>query len=114
VQQKNDVGALLFVAPQNPNEQLVSMSLEIIENNEPAYISSSYAPTSKHGCSASYDLVKYWSESCKDVATRVYPQFGNPVILKKRVAILGTEPNIRIFLMPAGTGCVSIKKEIVY
>jgi hypothetical protein len=114
LQQKNEVGALMFVAPQEANDRLFSMSLEIIENNESAYVSSTYMPARKDGCSASYDIVKYWPGSCQEVATQIYSQFGTPAILKKQVTMLGTEPYVRVFLMAAGAGCVSIKKEIVF
>lgn len=113
-QQNNAVGALMFVAPKEANNRLFSLSSEIVEQNESAYVSSTYAPTGKDDCSASYDMVKYWQSSCQDVANKIYPQFGNPLTLKRQVTVLGKDANVKIFLMPAGEGCVSIKKEIIF
>lgn len=116
VQKNNPVSALMFVAPKEPNNRLFSLSLELLEQNESAYVSATYAPatTGKDDCSASYDLVKYWPDSCQEVATKVYPQFGEASVLNRQVSVLGKEPNVKIFLMVAGEGCVSIKKEIVF
>ncbi len=116
VQQNNPVSALMFVAPKDPNNRLFSLSLELVEQNESAYVSATYAPAlaGKDDCSASYDLVKYWPNSCQEVATRVYSQFGYPVTLNQQVSVLGKEANVKVFLMAAGEGCVSIKKEIVF
>ena len=113
-QQNNAVGALMFIAPKDANNRLFSLSSEIVEQNESAYVSSTYAPAGKDDCSASYDMVKYWQSSCQDVANKIFPQFGNPLTLKRQITALGKDANVKIFLMPAGEGCVSIKKEIVY
>ena len=90
------------------------MSSEIVEQNDSVYVSSTYAPSGKDDCAASYDLVKYWPNNCQDVANKVYFQFGNPTKLVSQIIVLGREPNVKVFLMPAGEGCVSIKKEIVF
>lgn len=116
VQKNNPVSAIMFVAPKDPNNRLFSLSLELLEQNESAYVSATYAPatTGKDDCPASYDLVKYWPDNCQEVAAKVYPQFGDASVLNRQVSVLGKEPNVKIFLMVAGEGCVSIKKEIVF
>ena len=113
-QQNNPVNALTFVAPRDPNNRLFSLSSEIVEQNDSVYVSSTYAPSGKDECAASYDLVKYWPNTCEEVASKVYFQFGGPTTLLKQITVLGREPNVKVFLMPAGEGCVSIKKEIVF
>lgn len=113
-QQNNPVSALSFVAPKDQNNRLFSLSLEIVEQNESVYVSTTYAPSGKDDCAASYDLVKYWPNSCKEVAAKVYFQFAGTGSLASQISVLGRDPNVKVFLMPAGEGCVSIKKEIVF
>jgi hypothetical protein len=114
-QQSNPVSALSFVAPKDANNRLFSLSAEIVEQNDSVYVSSTYAPAGgKDECAASYDLVKYWPNPCQEVASKVYFQFGNPTTLARQITALGRDPNVKVFLMPAGEGCVSIKKEIVF
>lgn len=113
-QQNNPVNALTFVAPRDQNNRLFSLSSEIVEQNDSVYVSSTYAPSGKDDCAAAYDLVKYWPNSCQEVASKVYFQFGSPTTLLKEITVLGRDPNVKVFLMPAGEGCVSIKKEIVF
>lgn len=113
-QQNNPVSALSFVAPNDQNNRLFSLSLEIVEQNESVYVSTNYAPSGRDDCAASYDLVKYWPNSCKEVAEKVYYQFSGSGSLASQISVLGREPNVKVFLMPAGEGCVSIKKEIVF
>ena len=113
-QQSNPVSALSFVAPRDANNRLFSLSSEIVEQNDSVYVSSTYAPSGKDECAATYDLVKYWPNSCAEVASKVYFQFGNPTTLARNITALGRDPSVKVFLMPAGEGCVSIKKEIVF
>ena len=112
-QQSNPVSALSFVAPRDANNRLFSLSSEIVEQNDSVYVSSTYAPSGNE-CAATYDLVKYWPNSCAEVASKVYFQFGNPTTLARNITALGRDPSVKVFLMPAGEGCVSIKKEIVF
>lgn len=109
------VGAFLFIPSKDPDQHLVSSSLEIIDKQKQLiYASSSFAPNQMNGCGAVYDAVMWSPKSCKEVAKSQFPNKEIADVLKKNISMLDLGPGIRVFLMPAGQGCVSIKKEVVF
>lgn len=113
-QQSSGFGAVTFMPPSNPNAQLFSSSLEINSATLPtAYASASFAP-SEAGCGGMYETVIYWPNACNDVFKAQFTGMKQIGTLSKGIPILGGNGNARVFLMAAGTGCVSIKKEVVW
>jgi len=107
-------GAILFVPPTKPDQQLVSASIEIESREVPlAYGSASFAPGMANGCGTMYEAVVYWRAPCEEIASRQFPGLKRVGVLSRSIAILNGGVSTRIFLMPAGGGCVSIKKEVV-
>lgn len=107
-------GAFLFLPRSQPDQRIFSASLEVLGEGVPAvYASESFAPNQANGCGVMYEAVAYWNASCDDVATRQFPGNKRVGVLYRNIAILDGEDSVRIFLMPAGTGCVSIKKEVL-
>lgn len=106
-------GASLFVPRQAANNSMVSVSLEIKGAQALSYANADFAPLAT-GCNGSYEAITYWQNSCADVATKGYTQFKATGTLSGNIMVLDGGSQLRVFLMPAGAGCVSIKKEIVY
>ena len=107
-------GAFLFLPRSEPDQRIFSVSLEILGQNVPgAYVSENFAPNQANGCGVMYEAVTYWNTSCDDVATRQFPTNKRVGVLYRNIAILNGGDSVRVFLMPAGTGCVSIKKEVL-
>ena len=107
-------GAFLFIAPADTNRQIVSASLEIQAGAVSSYASASFAPAGNNACSAMYETVSYWANECETVAKRAFPTLPAAGKLGGSISMLDGGHNMRIFLMPAGQGCLSIKKEVVY
>ena len=106
-------GAYLFVSKTQPDQSLFSASLELqIPNQTPVYASASFAPTTNGGVGAVYDTVQYLSQSCGYAEKNIFKNFKRAGVIKKDIVILDAG-QVRIFLMPAGSGCVVIKKEVV-
>lgn len=105
-------GASLFVPQQGANKSMVSVSLEIKSAQALSYANADFAPLAA-GCNGSYEAITYWQNSCSDVA-KGYAQFKAKGTLSGNILVLDGGQQLRVFLMPAGAGCVSIKKEIVY
>jgi len=59
-----------------------------------------------------YDSVEYVNKSCLEMEKLVFKDLKRIGVLKKNIVVLdgGT---LKIFLMPAGSGCVVIKKEVL-
>ena len=110
----NPSGAALFASPSQPDQRLTSISMEITpKEGGSAYASASFAPNQANGCGAVYEAVVYWPQSCDVVARKQFANAKKGRVLHKSVLTLETDSPIRIFLMPAGSGCVSIKKELM-
>jgi hypothetical protein len=110
-----DAGAFLFVPDHHADQQINSASMEIISRDgSAAYGSASFSPSPVSPCSAMYETVAFSPEPCDTVASKLSGNKKITNILKKNIRILTIGPQARIFLMPAGAGCVSIKKELIY
>lgn len=106
-------GALLMPPPAQPDQRLVPLSMEVATANGPAYVAVTFAPNQANGCGAAYDAVAYWSLSCELVASQQFSALKKSGALKKDILVFSSGVASNIFLMPAGSGCVSIKKEVV-
>lgn len=109
------VGAFLFTSPVDPDQRLASVSLEIPAGAgaSSTYASASFAPNQSNGCGGIYESVVYWPEKCEEVAAKNLRTLRRVGILAQTITVLDVGWSTKIFLMPAGNGCVSIKKEVV-
>lgn len=107
-------GAFLFTPGAQSDQRLFSTSLEVSgPNAPPAYASASFAPNQANGCGALYETVAYWPNGCDKVAAQQFAGLKDGGKLGNRTQVLVLGPSSRVFLMPAGSGCVSIKKEVI-
>lgn len=105
----------LFIPPAQQDNSMLSTSMEIVSGNTFSYASTSYHPRpTADNCGALYETVTYWQVSCPDLASSQYTALRKAEVLQTKVTMLDGGPNMRVFLMPAGTGCVAIKKEVIY
>lgn len=108
-------GQLLTGPKDRVNKDIVATAIEVESSGITSLVSSSYAPgAGATECSATYDAITYWNASCAMVATSNYGAFKLTQPLMRSVYVLDGGPTVKVFLMPAGSGCVSVKKEMVY
>ncbi len=107
--------ALLFLPEREPDNSMVSVSLEVQGEGIPrAYGSATFSPNTAIGCSGMYESVQYWPESCNAVAAKHFKGAVSTGSLGGEIAMFNIGPAARVFLMRAtGSSCVSIKKEII-
>ena len=103
----------LFSPPDQPDNRMLSTSMEIAQASGLSYASASFHPRDG-GCGSVYEAVTYWQDSCDAVAKRVYPSLRQTGLVQTYIRVMDGGPAMRLFLMPAGTGCVAIKKEVLY
>ena len=108
-----NAGALLMAAPQDGDNRIAPLLMEAPTPDGVAYVSATFAPNQSNGCGATYDAVMYWPKSCDAVASQQFEKLRHVGMLKKDIAVLDGGAATKVLLMPAGSGCVSIKKEIV-
>jgi len=107
-------GACMFVDKAAPDRRIFSTSLEIILPNTPSiYATASFAPNPQGLSDAVYETVQYLDESRDSAAKRLFKGAKPTSILKKDIFFYDTG-SAKFFLMPAGKGCVVIKKEVLY
>jgi hypothetical protein len=106
-------GAMLMLPPSDPDQRMIPLAMELPTGKDAAFVGVDFAPNQANGCGASYDAVVYWKQPCKTVASKNFSRLKPIGTLKKNVRILDGGLNVKVFLLPAGTGCVSIKKEVV-
>ncbi|MFN4343210.1 MAG: hypothetical protein ACK4FE_14440 [Azonexus sp.] len=99
--------------PSQPDQRLLPLAMEVPTEGGVAYVSAHFAPNQANGCGAAYDAVAYWPQKCDAVAGKQFAALRKVGQLKKDITILDGGPATKVFLMPAGSGCVSIKKEVV-
>lgn len=97
-----------------PAEQrLLPLVMEIPLGPTSAITSTSFAQTPSGGCSATYDAIVYWPQPCDGVAQAQFGSLRRLGLLKRDVLVLDGGPATKVFLMAAGAGCISVKKEVV-
>ena len=106
-------GAVLMIPPAQPDSRLIPLAMEIPVEGGVAYVSASFAPNQANGCGATYDSVVYWPQSCGKVKENQFKALKETGKVSKEIRILDGGEGIKFFLMPAGSGCISIKKEVV-
>lgn len=106
-------GAVLMIPPAQPDSRLIPLTMEIPVEGGVAYVSASFAPNQANGCGATYDSVVYWPQSCGKVKENQFKTLKETGKISKEIRILDGGEGIKFFLMPAGSGCISIKKEVV-
>ncbi len=106
-------GAMVFASPVDADNRLSSVGLEVLGSNGLSYIDTGYAPNVS-GCDAMYQTVTHWTNACDEVARVAFPSFKKATVLRQYITVLDGGPSAKVFLMPAGAGCVSIKKEVLY
>ena len=106
-------GAMVFIPPTDPDHRPASIGLEVMGSNGLSYIDTTYAP-SANGCDAMYAQVTYWENTCAELAKSGFPGFNRANPMHQHIGVLDGGPSAKVFLMPAGTGCVSIKKEVLF
>jgi hypothetical protein len=107
--------ALLFLPDRDPDNSMVSASLEVLSEGTPrAYGSATFSPNTVIGCSAMYETVQFWPESCNAVAAKHFKGAVSNGSLGGEIGMFTIGPSARVFLMRAtGSSCVSIKKEVI-
>lgn len=107
--------ALLFLPDKDPDNGMVSVSMEVKAESLPrAYASATFSPNTTIDCAAEYETVQYWAESCNAVAAKRFTGASPSGSVGGEIAILTIGPSARVFLMRAtATSCVSIKKEVL-
>lgn len=105
----NQSGIFVFTPHNPPSQHLFSVSFELVRPDQSViYASANFFPNND----AVYDTVEYVNMSCEEVEKTVFKNLRRVGVVKKNIILLEGGA-VKVFLMPAGTGCVVIKKEVL-
>jgi hypothetical protein len=65
------------------------------------------------GCSGLYEQVIHWTQSCPVLKATTFADFQSERLMLRDVRVSEANPGLQLYLTPAGTGCVSVKKELL-
>ena len=102
-------GVLIFPVQSQPDQHIFSTSLELLmQDDSTIYATASFFPNKD----AVYDTVEYVNKGCDEMEKTAFKNLKRVGVIKKNIVILDGGA-VKVFLMPAGTGCIVIKKEVV-
>jgi len=106
--------AFLYMPPIDVDQHQLSLSMEIVPAGEPlTYASATFSPSSAGGCSSVSESIVYWGTTCDQVASKAFAGAAAQGSLLNNIRTLRLGDLARVYLMPAGAGCISIKKELL-
>ena len=106
--------AALMMPPDHVNDRLVSASMEVSNGSSVFYANMDFSPLVAYGCDATFETVSYWQNNCETVAKTQFAEAKNNGALRQSIMVLTAGSTLQVFLMPAGNGCVAIKKQIIF
>ena len=110
---KNKSSAYLFKPASQPDLSLFSVSLGIQEvTGQQRYASASFVPLANGVSAAVYDTVEYSDKPPAELEKSLFKNLKRNGTLGKDTIVLVAGP-LTVFLMPAGSGSIVIKKEVV-
>jgi len=87
----------------------------VIESADPAGGHSRFATLMiSPNCSGMYEQTIYWPQPCSVIKATVFAKFTGDHMLLKEVSVSDAGPALQVYLTSAGTGCISIKKELFH
>ena len=85
----------------------------VIESADPAGGHNRFATLMiSPNCSGMYEQTIYWPQPCASVKASVFAKFTGEHPLLRDVRVADAGPALQVYLTPAGTGCISVKKEL--
>ena len=105
----NQAGVFIFKPQNQPDQHIFSTSFELVRNDDSTiYASANFFPNQD----AVYDTVEYVEKNCEELEKTVFANLKRISVMKKNIIVLDGGA-VKVFLMPAGSGTVVIKKEVI-
>lgn len=110
----NPSAGVVLAPTSGADQALVSTSIETRDGVGAHFVSTFMAPNARGGCDGGYDDIRYWPKSCDQLVMEELRGLSALRPLGPGIGTLVAGPNQHIYLMGAGAGCVSIRKELLY
>jgi len=112
---QTEAGVFLFLPFSAPDQHQVGVALELAApgGGPSAFASAEFSPEPVGGCGGSYESISYLPVTCTELARTTLAANKSLGVLKRNIQTLELSELGRVFLMPAGAGCVLIKRELL-
>lgn len=107
-----DHGASSVWNSKVPDESAFSSVIERTYSDGAILTSMTVARTKSEHCYAEYEKVIYFTDNCMATVQKNYKDAEYKGEVNKNITSLN-QGGVDVFLMPAGTGCVVVRKEIL-
>lgn len=105
---------VVMSAQSGADQSLFSTSVETRDSVGLHFVSAFMTPNAQGGCDAGYDDVRYWEKNCDSLVMEELRGIGAIRPLGPDIGTLVAGPQQHVYLMAAGTGCVSIRKALLF
>lgn len=107
-------GAHSTWATKNPDKQMFASTIERTYSDGAQIMSIFVAPVPTGACATAYERIVYWDKSCLALAKDTFSDFQYKGELNKFVTYLSKKSGGgSVYLMPAGSGCISVRRETI-
>ena len=110
----NPSAGVVMSAESGADQALFSTSVETRDGVGLHFVSAFLTPNARGGCDAGYDDIRYWAKTCDGLVMEELRGIGAIRPLGPDIGTLVAGPVQHIYLMTAGTGCVSIRKALLF
>jgi hypothetical protein len=110
----NQSAGVVMAASSGADQSLFSTSIETRDGVGTHFVSAFLTPNARGGCDGGYDDVRYWTKTCDQLLMEEMRGLGAMRPLGPDIGTIVAGPNQHVYLMAAGPGCVSIRKELLY
>ncbi len=105
---------VVMTAESGTDRSLISTSIETRDGAGLHFVSAFMTPNAKGGCEGGYDDVRYWDKNCDSLVMDELRGVGAIRPLGPDIGTLVAGPQQHVYLMPAGAGCISIRKALLF
>lgn len=110
----NSSAGVVMTAETGADQSLFSASIETRDGVGLHFVSAFMTPNAKGGCDGGYDDVRYWEKNCDSLVMEELRGVGAIRPLGPDIGTLVAGAQQHVYLMPAGAGCVSIRKALLF
>lgn len=105
---------VVLAPPTGAEHAAFSASVETRDGIGMHFVSAFLAPNDRAGCDGGYDDIRYWPKVCDQLVIDELRGLNGIRPLGPEIGTVVVAANQHIYLMNAGTGCVTIRKEMMF
>lgn len=102
---------IIIPRPSGSSRGIISLVMPTEAISGTGIVSADYSHQADDACNASYELIEYHNESCGATVAARFKDLKNMASSESGFSALADPNGVYVFVLPAGTGCISVRKE---